>query len=122
SRRSARGFSADLILLDELREHQTWDSWAAVTKTMMARPRAQTWAFSNAGDNLSIVLRYQRALAHRSLGWPDGDADKDVLGEVDREMEKWLGGHDLGWAGSNGPHRPAPGATTWGLWRKPMAH
>jgi hypothetical protein len=91
TRRGARGFSADLILLDELREHQNWDSWAAVTKTMMARPKAQTWAFSNAGDNLSVVLRYQRALAHRALGWPDGDADKEVLGELDPELEALLG-------------------------------
>lgn len=90
SRRGARGFSGDLILLDELREHQSWDSWAAVTKTMMARPRAQAWAFSNAGDVLSIVLRYLRTQAHRDLGWPDGDGDRDVLGELDAEMEEFL--------------------------------
>lgn len=92
SRRGARGFSGDLILLDELREHQSWDSWAAVTKTMMARPRAQAWAFSNAGDVLSIVLRYLRTQAHRDLDWPDGDGDKDVLGELDAEMEEFLAG------------------------------
>jgi hypothetical protein len=90
SRRGGRGFSGDLILLDELREHQSWDSWSAVTKTMMARPRAQAWAFSNAGDTLSVVLRYLRAQAHRDLGWPDGDADQDVLGELDTEMEDLL--------------------------------
>jgi hypothetical protein len=79
SRRGGRGFSGDLILLDELQEHQSWDSWAAVTKTAMARPKAQTWAFSNAGDALSVVLRHLRAKSHRDLGWPDGDADADVL-------------------------------------------
>ena len=87
SRRGGRGFSGDLILLDELREHQSWDSWAAVTKTAMARPRSQSWAFSNAGDHLSVVLRYLRAQAHQVLGWPDGDADRDVLGELDAELE-----------------------------------
>ena len=92
SRRGGRGFSGDLILLDELREHQSWDSWAAVTKTMMARPRAQAWAFSNAGDVLSVVLRYLRAQAHQELGWPDGDGDRDVLGELDPEMEEFLAG------------------------------
>lgn len=99
-RRGGRGFSGDLILLDELREHQSWDSWAAVTKTTMARPRSQVWAFSNAGDALSIVLRYQRALAHQRLGWPDGDADKEVLGEVDPEVSTLLetsGDMGAGW-------------------------
>lgn len=80
SRRGGRGFSGDLILLDELREHHSWDSWSSVTNTMNARPFAQAWAFSNAGDALGVVLRYQRALAHRELGWPDGDDDAELLG------------------------------------------
>jgi hypothetical protein len=80
SRRGGRGFSGDLILLDELREHHSWDSWASVTNTMNARPYAQAFAFSNAGDSLGIVLRYQRALAHKELGWPDGDDEAEVLG------------------------------------------
>lgn len=56
SRKGGRGFPADDVNLDELREHQSWDSWAAVSKTTMARPKAQVWAFSNAGDDKSIVL------------------------------------------------------------------
>lgn len=80
SRKGGRGFSGDLILLDELREHHSFDSWASVTNTMNARPFAQAFAFSNAGDALGVVLRYQRALAHRELGWPDGDDDADLLG------------------------------------------
>jgi hypothetical protein len=84
TRRGGRGFSGDLILMDELREHQSWDSWAAVTNTMNARPRAQCWAFSNAPDAFGVVLRYLRALAHRELGWPDGDEDVqgEILGEI----------------------------------------
>lgn len=89
-RRGARGFSGDLVLMDELREHQTWDTWGAVTNTMNARPSGQAWAFSNAGDNLSIVLRYLRARIHKMLGWPDGDADKEVLGEDDPVLEEFL--------------------------------
>lgn len=83
SRRGARGFSGDLVLLDELREHQSWDAWGASTKTTLARPEAQVWCFSNAGDALSIVLRYLRALAHQALGWPDGNEDEAALGMVD---------------------------------------
>lgn len=56
SRKGGRGFPADDVNLDELREHQSWDSWAAVSKTTMARREAQVWAFSNAGDDKSVVL------------------------------------------------------------------
>ncbi|MGO3649359.1 MAG: hypothetical protein ACTJFP_06720 [Agrococcus casei] len=72
SRRGGRGLSGDLVLLDELREHQNWQAWGAVTKTTMARRYAQIWAASNAGDLASVVLRHLRSLAHRELGWPDG--------------------------------------------------
>jgi hypothetical protein len=56
SRKGGRGLSGDDVNMDELREHQSWDSWGAVTKTTMARPNAQVWAYSNAGDDKSIVL------------------------------------------------------------------
>ncbi len=56
SRRGGRGLSGDDVNLDELREHQTWEAWGAVSKTTMARPNAQIWAFSNAGDDKSVVL------------------------------------------------------------------
>lgn len=72
NRRAGRGLSGDLILLDELREHQTWEAWAAITKTAMARAAAMIWALSNAGDASSIVLRHLRRAAHAALGDPDG--------------------------------------------------
>jgi hypothetical protein len=90
TRRGARGFSGDLVLLDELREHQSWDSWSAVTNTMNARPKAQAWAFSNAGTLESIVLRHLRAVAHKSLDWPDGDNDRVLLSD-DAEDDGSLG-------------------------------
>lgn len=75
SRRGGRGFAADDVNLDELREHQTWDSWAAVTKTTMARRKAQVWAFSNAGDDKSLVLNSIQDKARLTAGddiAPDG--------------------------------------------------
>lgn len=80
NRRAGRGLSGDLILLDELREHQSWDAWAAVTKTTQARPAAMIWALSNAGDASSLVLRYLRKAAHLAIGDPDGiNADDDPM-------------------------------------------
>ncbi len=72
NRRAGRGMSGDRIILDELREHQSWHAWGAITKTTMARPNAQIWCFSNAGDITSVVLRHLRRLAHAPLGDPDG--------------------------------------------------
>jgi hypothetical protein len=70
SRRGGRGLSGDFVALDELREHQTWDAWGAVTKTTMARARAQIAGFSNAGDRESVVLASlrERAMATVSSG------------------------------------------------------
>lgn len=72
NRRAGRGLSGDVILLDELREHQSWDAWGAITKTTMARSMALVLALSNAGDATSIVLRYLRTMAHVAIGDPDG--------------------------------------------------
>lgn len=77
NRRAGRGLSGDLILLDELREHQSWDAWGAITKTTQARPAAMIWALSNAGDATSVVLRHLRKAAHAALGDPDGICSDD---------------------------------------------
>lgn len=74
SRSGGRGNSADLVNMDELREQLDWKAWGAVTKTTMARPNAQVWGFSNAGDASSIVLRTLRAKCHARCGDPDGVA------------------------------------------------
>lgn len=77
NRRAGRGLSGDLILLDELREHQSWDAWGAITKTTMARAQALVFAMSNAGDATSVVLRYLRRMGHATAGDPDGIVDED---------------------------------------------
>jgi hypothetical protein len=76
SRKGGRGLSGDDVNLDELREHHTWESWAAVTKTTMARARAQIWAITNAGDDRSVVLNslHDSALAALEEAEPDEDA------------------------------------------------
>jgi hypothetical protein len=93
NRRGGRGLSGDLVLLDELREHQSWDSWAAVTKTTLARALALILAASNAGDAASIVLRYLRKMAHLALGDPDGLQD---VGDAAPQDETVVEGLDDG--------------------------
>jgi hypothetical protein len=63
TRAAGRGLSVDLLVLDELREHQTWDAWAALSKTTTARPNGLTMAITNQGDDKSIVLNQLRASA-----------------------------------------------------------
>lgn len=60
TRKGGRSLSVDLAMLDELREHQTWQAWNAITPTTSARPRSLTVAASNAGDATSVVLRSLR--------------------------------------------------------------
>lgn len=59
----ARGLSADLVILDELRQQKTYDAYSALVFTMNARPNSQFWGISNAGDHYSIVLNAMRQRA-----------------------------------------------------------
>ncbi len=68
NRRGGRGLSGDLVILDELREHQTWDAWAAISKTTLAKPEAQVVGASNAGDATSVVLAHLRTIALAETG------------------------------------------------------
>ena len=70
--KNTRGKSCELVMLDELRTHQTFDAWNAASKTIKARISAIVWCISNAGNGSSVVLRHLRMQAHRSIGDPDG--------------------------------------------------
>ncbi|WAB09055.1 terminase [Arthrobacter phage Chridison] len=78
TRKGGRGLSGDLVILDELREHTNWDAWGAVTKTTMARPRAQVWGVSNAGDASSVVLAHLRNQSHMAI--ESGETEDVSLG------------------------------------------
>lgn len=60
---AGRGFSVDLLFMDELRTQRDTDAWGALTKTTMARPSPLTVAASNAGSAASVVLNSLRAAA-----------------------------------------------------------
>ena len=95
NRNAGRGKSADLVLLDELREHQTWEAWAALSKTGIARKNSLMWCMSNAGDGTSVVLRHFRLRAHAQLGDPDGIVK--AMGESEPEAEASAESSALGW-------------------------
>jgi phage terminase large subunit-like protein len=65
----ARGFTAHLAVVDELREHHSYDAYAAISYTTTV-PKGQLWFASNAGDSSSIVLNDMRrqALAQSEPG------------------------------------------------------
>lgn len=102
NRRGGRGLSGDLVMLDELREHQTWAAWGAVTKTTMARARAQILCLSNAGDANSVVLASLRSRALDVLGGKSSDADDGSLGLFEWSAPDGCALDDPeGWAAAN---------------------
>lgn len=66
-RDAGRGKTTDLLFLDELREHKSWDAWNALSSTTLVPPRAQTVCASNAGDVHSVVLRDLRGRAKAAI-------------------------------------------------------
>jgi phage terminase large subunit-like protein len=78
----ARGLTADLAIIDELREHHDWNVWAALTYTLQTTG-GQLWVASNAGAADSVVLNSirEQALAEmaggedRSLYYAEWSAD-----------------------------------------------
>ena len=67
-----RGLTADLCIIDELREHSTFDSWAAMTYTLQTTG-GQIWTTSNAGDATSVVLNRLRDQAIQAMSAPGTD-------------------------------------------------
>ncbi|ROP78318.1 phage terminase large subunit-like protein [Frigoribacterium sp. PhB107] len=128
NRRGGRGLSGDHVVLDELREHQSWDSWASVSKTTLARKRAQVWGVSNAGDSLSVVLRHLRGVALAALGidemhdTPAGDVD-DLVDEDGEELEVDIDESALGiFEYSAAPDAPMDDRDAWAQANPSMGH
>jgi len=70
-RKGGRGLTGDLILLDELREHRSFDAWGAIVPTTLTKTSGQVWCISNAGDGSSVVLAHLRDMGHHICGDPD---------------------------------------------------
>src|SRR6185503_5166899 len=63
TRGGARGPSNDLVIIDEVREMDTWDFMAAARPTLTASRNPQTLYLSNAGEDTSVVLNSLRERA-----------------------------------------------------------
>jgi phage terminase large subunit-like protein len=61
----ARGLTVNRLIVDELREHRTWDAYAAAVPSTVAVPTAQVWFITNQGDDRSVVLKALREAALR---------------------------------------------------------
>ena len=68
TRGGARGPSRDLVIIDELREFDSWDFIAAAKPTTIASTDPQILYLSNAGDEQSVVLNALRDRADKDPG------------------------------------------------------
>lgn len=68
NRAGGRGFTIDRLIMDELREHQSFEAHAAATHALRARRYAQIWMISNQGDEKSVVLNQLREQALKGTG------------------------------------------------------
>lgn len=93
NRKGGRGKTADVVVLDELREHQNFDAWAAITKTTLSLADALIIGLSNAGDPKSVVLRHLRRMAHLAIGDPDGiwSGTDDEAQNAEDELDEYDG-------------------------------
>ena len=90
SRMGGRGKSAARVVMDEMREQQTWDVWGSVSKTKNAIFDSQLWGISSAGDAKSIVLQALRAGLIKSIeAW-----DTYVANGV-QSIEEFANDHDI---------------------------
>lgn len=63
NRRGGRSLTVHRLVIDELREHQSWDAYNAAVPAMNAVYEAQAWFITNQGDDRSVVLDSLRGAA-----------------------------------------------------------
>lgn len=67
NRAGGRGKTVDRLIMDELREHKSWDAYNAAVPATNAVAQAQIWFISNQGDDKSVVLNELREQALKGL-------------------------------------------------------
>lgn len=79
NRRGGRGKAINRLIGDELREHRTWEAYAAAYPAMNADPSAQAVFLTNQGDATSVVLLALRAAALEFIESGTGDPRLGIL-------------------------------------------
>lgn len=82
NRRGGRSLTIHRIILDELREHHSWEAWNAAYNAMNAVRDGQAWAITNQGDDRAVVLESLRSEAV--------DQDDQIRPAADRDLRLGL--------------------------------
>lgn len=73
NRRAGRSLTVHKLIVDEIREHDTFDAWNAANYAMNAVPDGQVVAISNQGDDTAVVLDSLRSPAVEYIETGNGD-------------------------------------------------
>jgi len=92
SRKAGRSLSIDLAVIDEAHAHENMGVVSAIQPAMSARPHAQIWLLSNAGDSRSALWRHYTDVGRLEVGNPASTmcwieyapADPDDIDQYDR--------------------------------------
>ena len=99
-----RSLTIDRLILDELRQHDSYDAWDAAEPTVSAVDGSQIWGLSNAGSVKSIVLNDLQDDARALIEWWDREsgergvaellADPDMPGDYRTGLFEWSSPED----------------------------
>lgn len=73
NRSGGRSLTRDLVIIDELRQHQNYEAFDAISPATTAKARGQVVCTSNAGDKYSVVLRNYRKQGIDAINTGDRD-------------------------------------------------
>jgi hypothetical protein len=99
NRKGGRSLTVHRLILDELREHDSWEAWNASYNAMNAVRDGQAWGITNQGDAKSVVLE---SLRNEAI-----DPDTDTVRPLD-ERDRRLGVFE--WSAPRGSRADDPHA------------
>lgn len=79
NRRGGRGLTIDRLIIDEVREHHSFEAYDAAIPATNAVADSQVFMISNMGDTASVVLNSLRAGAIEHLEGGDGDSSFGIF-------------------------------------------
>ncbi|MEU5939397.1 terminase [Micromonospora sp. NPDC047548] len=77
-----RSLSIDRLILDELRQHDSYEAWDAAEPTTSAVDGSQIWGLSNAGSAKSVVLNDLQDTAREFIEWWDQESGERGVAEL----------------------------------------